>query len=208
MTILQNAYKGYLTKKYEKEINEFIDLALSVIDNAELKLKQALYDANVTINSPSYSERVTKELLNLIEVKRAVKNNPLEIEGRVFNREYTSQLVDEYQKLNNLIVQGESTQFDKNKYKWDEALKDDKDINEILHKYWQATNNDLAKFTSIIGCNTESTGKQIADALTKIISKIETAENNLTYINKAEFAKKLAENISNGMKNHLNKASK
>ncbi|MDC6267227.1 hypothetical protein [Lysinibacillus fusiformis] len=143
MTILKNAYKGYLENKYKKEIKDFQELALSVIENAEEKLKDVLHVANVSFYNPSFSEQVTKELLNFEKVKRAVKNSPLEIESRIFNREYIDSLVDECQKLNNLIVNGESATIDENKYKWD--MTSNIDINEVLVKHWDESISKLNK---------------------------------------------------------------
>lgn len=108
MTILQNAYNAYLTKKYEKEINKFKELALTVIKEAEIKLKDDLYESTVLFDNKRDAEKSTKDLLNLIDIKRLINTEVLQFESGLFNKRYIDILVDEYNKLNNLIVEGES----------------------------------------------------------------------------------------------------
>ncbi len=119
MTILQNAYSAYLSKKYEKEINDFKELASKVIKNAETKLKDDLYLCTVLSNNKQGSDKASKNLLHLIEIERQIKNSPLEIDSRVFNTVHLDVLVSEHQKLNNLIVKGEKATIDEKKYKLD-----------------------------------------------------------------------------------------
>lgn len=123
MTILQNAYIAYLTKKYEKEINEFKAVALTVIKDAEKKLKDDLYLCAVLSDNKRGTDEVTKDLLDLIEIERLVNKNTLNIEGRLFNNRYIDELGNEYHKLNNLIVEGETKCID---YKSDDTLIKDK----------------------------------------------------------------------------------
>lgn len=123
MTILQNAYNAYLTKKYEKEINEFKEVALTVIKDAEKKLKDELYLCSVLSDNKCGTDKVSKDLLGLIEIERLLNKNTLNIEGRLFNTRYIDELGNEYQKLNNLIVKGETECID---YKSDETFIKDK----------------------------------------------------------------------------------
>jgi|GEM_PF-3361591 len=112
MTILQSAYNAYLTKKYEKDINEFKELALTVIKDAEKKLKDELYLCAVLSDNKREVDKVSKDLLNLIEIERLINNHTLNIEGRLLNNRYIDTLGNEYQKLNNLIVKGETECID------------------------------------------------------------------------------------------------
>jgi len=167
MTILQNAYNAYLTTKYDKEINEFKELALSVINNAELKLREELQIHTVHSDNKVGADRVTKELISLFEIDRLIKNNTLEIECRLFNKPYIDSLVTEYQKLKDLIVNGESVVIDMSKYKWDETI-DKQGVTIILNEQWNEVSSKLKKKVLDVGSSTEITLNQIAGAIIEV----------------------------------------
>lgn len=123
MTILQDAYNAYLTKKYKKDIKEFKELALTVIKDAEKKLKDDLYLCAVLSDKNRETDKISKDLVNLIEIERLINNHTLNIEGRLLNNRYIDTLGNEYQKLKNLIVKGETECID---YNSDDTLIKDK----------------------------------------------------------------------------------
>lgn len=200
MTILQNTYNAYLTKKYEKEINEFKEVAKSALAEANSKLKNDLYHSTVLSDDKRGAAMATEDLTNLINLERLINNNPLEIENRLLNKPYLDTLMIEYQKLNILIVEGETVQFNENKYKWD--LSKDNDVNKVLNKHWQEAVDVLEKTAENIGFMTEKTGNQIGEVMKKLEKSLSDVPYDYYFIkintpqsNASQFAKDIMDKI-------------
>ncbi|MCL1696410.1 hypothetical protein [Lysinibacillus sp. BPa_S21] len=132
MTILQNAYNAYLTKKYEKEINEFKE---GVNKEIEIRIKEneakILYEIyHIASNLSTISN--LKNKINLLKELKKDLNNPLTINIDDFIGLGLEVSVNNYERLNEVIVKGESKfivfkQTDSNNlaegkienYKWD-----------------------------------------------------------------------------------------
>lgn len=121
MVILQNAYNAYLSKKYEVEINQFKEVALKLLDEKIKTIEQQLKVIN-TLEQYSCSKllRSLKWDLNSLEsVKYNVKNRTLLLDTEVPSNLKIQEVLDEYQKLNDLIVKSEMVTVDNDKSKWD-----------------------------------------------------------------------------------------
>ncbi|KOS61571.1 hypothetical protein FJQ98_15885 [Lysinibacillus agricola] len=149
MTILQNAYNAYLSKKYEKEINEFKDYALNKLDKSITNTENNLL-RYVTNDHYGYDKiQSEKETLKTLQkLKSCVSGNILSL--NINYGEYpvyiTYELEEKYNKLNGLIVKGETVQFDENKYKWD--LTNTNAATDIINKHFEEVKNIIDEQTN------------------------------------------------------------
>lgn len=104
MTILQNAYNSYLTKKYEKEINEFKKVALEILDK-KIKTIELQYPKDISLRKLEWDTNTLKS------IKHDVENKTLLLDTNMPSVLEIYDLLDEYEKLNDLIVKGETAQF-------------------------------------------------------------------------------------------------
>ncbi|MEQ6355113.1 hypothetical protein ABNX05_10840 [Lysinibacillus sp. M3] len=183
MTILQNAYNAYLTKKYEKEINEFKEVTKSVLDEASSKLKKDLYHCTILSDDKRGAAIATKDLTDLIKLEQMINDNPLEIESRLLNNRYIDTLANEYQKLNNLIVEGETVQFDENKHKWD--FNDTGIVKDIIDKQFDEAKMNINERLKEIDNQDKLDTKNIVDKIINVYKEYvqERRDEHLELIN-------------------------
>jgi len=193
MIILQNAYNAYLTKKYEKEINEFVEISHGEIDGLikenEFKILNEIY---LTQSSTHVISDLKNKVILMKELKECL-SDPLTIDVDKFKGLGLNNTNHNYGWLNNLIVEGESKQFE------------EVEIEGVV---------DFSK-ASLIGLNTCNTSSEIGKALTSIyellsntIKKIETTEINLTVNDGNTTASQFAKDIMNEIKKNKGTSSK
>lgn len=134
MTILQNAYNAYLTKKYEKEINEFKELASTVIDTEVKGIEKSIVFEVTEVSTTDRLAFYKTTLEKLQKLKRDIKYNTLTVDANLYMELHIDNLFDEYKNLNNLIVEGESSQFSEIKFVGDIGLTSGIVINTHKHE--------------------------------------------------------------------------
>lgn len=190
MTILQNAYKGYLTKKYEKEINDFKECSLKVV-SGEIKTYENLALNQIKIGKSIDVDKFDNYRVNLNELTSIVSkinNDPLNLEENTLSTLGLWSVLENYNNLNDLIVEGESKFIVFKEVQSSDAGGFDIDSTSGLVK--------------AVGTLTEKTGNQIGEAMKKLEKslsdvpydyysiKINTSQNNAS-----QFAKDIMDKI-------------
>lgn len=110
MTILKDAYKNYLEKKYSNEIKEFQKVALKEIDGAISHIKILIVDEVLKSGTLQTNKLfdLKKDYERILKLKNRAENDTLQFEPREeFYKYNLLNVVEAYEKLHNVVLKGE-----------------------------------------------------------------------------------------------------